>query len=96
MLLRCISPNTIFIANLCSRLSTDVKLDERTKQQLTSSTLTDYEKNVVLLSWLNCASMEAFQAFQSALKDSQQEHLVKLLERHEGKSSMRLSFKCLT
>jgi hypothetical protein len=47
MLLRCISPNKLFIVSLCSRLSTDVTLDECTKQQLMSSTRTDYEKNEV-------------------------------------------------
>ena len=86
-LLRCVNPNKLFVTNLCSRLPTDVVLDERTKQQLKSSSLTNYEKNQVLLDWLNGSSTEAFTAFLSALRDSQQQHLVEFLEGAYGKLS---------
>ena len=90
--LRLIDPNPWFIVKLRSQLSTNgIEFDEMTRQQLMSSTLTDYEKNDILLHWLQNASNSTWQVFVATLKDSGQGHGATVLEQIPKDGSLHVT-----
>lgn len=86
-LLHCIDPNDCLVLQFAAQLmSRDLQLDESLRQQLQSATLTDYDKNSILLSWLTESSRDHIyiQAFIEALDHDQQTTAIKLLFPTEG------------
>ena len=98
-LLHCIDPNDCLVLQFAAQLmSRDLQLDESLRQQLQSATLTDYDKNSILLSWLTESSRDHIyiQAFIEALDHDQQTTVLKLLIPNEGCMSFDIIFKLIT
>ena len=83
--LRCVDPSgslvTAFVAELCR---CDSELDELTRQRLMSPVLTNYEKNLALLCWLQRNSVTCLQAFVEAANSCEQRPVVNLLLGNTG------------
>ena len=97
-LLHCIDPNDCLVLQFAAQLmSRDLQLDESLRQQLQSATLTDYDKNSILLSWLTESSRDHIyiQAFIEALDHDQQTTVLKLLIPTEGYTSFEIIFKLI-
>ena len=75
-------------------MSRDLQLDESLRQQLQSATLTDYDKNSILLSWLTESSRDHIyiQAFIEALDHDQQTTVLKLLIDNQDEGTRNTSF----
>ena len=80
--LKCVDPSGFLVAALIAQLhrhNLDGELDELTREKLLSSTLTNYDKNYIMLQWLQEHSLSCLEAFLEAASSTEQQHVVNLL-----------------
>ena len=80
--LKCVDPSGFLVTALIAQLyqrNLDSELDEQTREKLLSSTLTNYDKNFIMLQWLQKHSPSCLEAFLQAASSTEQQHVVNLL-----------------
>ena len=84
--LKCVDPSgclvSAFVAQLHQR-DLHSELDEQTREKLMSS-LTNFDKNFVLLQWLQEHSLGCLEAFLQAASSTDQQHVVNFLFGNTG------------